>query len=334
MGVPREYGGEFSAADAARTFAEGPLLRELLPGATLWGSGRAALRALILTKRWRRIWIPSYLCPEVREALEDIEVATYVDHPLRSPGGLPASVSEGDVVFRVNYFGLRGAEEADRSSGEVIEDHTHDPHGPWARASRATFALASLRKTAPVPDGGVLWSPARASLPRELEPTAAHLAAADAKLEAMRMKTQFLRGGPVAKSDYRTLSKAADARIGSLSGPHPETRAFFDRTSPLALAAARRAAWEKLAKATTRTVAPRGEPFALVLDLETEKHRDAVHHALVAEGVFPSLLWPLSWWRSDRESREVSKRLLSISCDFRYPSEVVDEVVSLLQSFA
>lgn len=332
----REYGGEFSALDTARAteLEAGPVLAQLIPGATLWGSGRGALRALLAGKRWKRIWLPSYICPEVVSAAEGVAVAFYKDHPLLAPAGLPEAVQPGDLVLRVNYFGLRGAEEAERSVGDVVEDHTHDPTGPWARASRAPFALASLRKTYPTTDGGVLWSPTGAALPAEREPTAHHLAAADAKLHAMALKGQFLRGRSASKEEYRLLSTAGEERIGTLSGPDPETRKLLRRCSPVVLARHRRAAWEKLAPETPFTLTPRGDPFALVLDLETEKRRDSFLRALVVENIFPSILWPLSWWKTDKESRAVSKRLLTVATDFRYPDDAVANVARVLRFLA
>lgn len=328
----REYGGEFHATSDVPS--AGPRLGEIHRDVTLWGSGRAALLALHEKRRWKRIWVPTYMCAEVTDALTRIEVARYLDHPLLVPAGLPASVAPGDVVLRVNYFGLRGAEEALRSSGDVIEDHTHDPVGPWARASRASYALASLRKTLPSPDGGALWSPAAAPLPEEREATAAHLAAADSKLRAMELKAHYLRGRPVEKNDYRLLSAAGEKRIGTLSGIHPETRALVERVSPVALAARRRAAWERLADATPWTIAARGDPFALVLDLGDAGRRDRVLRALVSEAIFPSVLWPLGWWRSERTSRAVSKRLLTVPCDFRYSDEEVAAVAAVLARIA
>ncbi len=326
-----EYGGEFSTPGE---LPPGALLRDALPGATLWGSGRAALLALLEARKWRRIWLPTYMCPEVVTALRVFPVERYLDHPLLSPAGLPARTEPGDVVIRVNFFGLRGAEEIERSQGDVIEDHTHDPVGPWARGSRATYALASLRKTFPAPDGGALWSPQGAAVPLEREPTAAHLAAADAKLMAMDWKAQRLRGRPVAKEEHRRLSAAGEERIGSLSGIHPDTRTLLGRASPVGLAAARRRAFEQLAGATPWTVAPRGDPFALVLDLADARRRDRVLRALVAESVYPSVLWPLPWWGSERSSRAVSRRLLTVSCDFRYRDEHVAEVGRLLAALA
>ncbi len=333
----REYGGEFTADDATRAaaVAPGPGVVEIHASASLWGSGRAALRALLLERKWKRVWIPSYLCAEVKDLFR--AYAVYVDHPLLSPAGLPARVEEGEAVLRVNYFGLRGAEEAERSLSlgvDVIEDHTHDPTGPWARASRATFAIASLRKTCPTPDGGLLWSPSDATLPAPIEATSAHLAAANAKLHAMALKGQFLRGRGSSKKEYHALSAAGEARIGSLSGPDPETRTLLARLSPVALSARRRAAWEKLAAATPWTVKPRGEPFALVLDLATERKRDALLRALVDSAIYPSVLWPLSWWWTDGETRAISKRLLTVSTDFRYEDDVVEAVARVLRSLA
>ncbi len=259
-----------------------------------------------------------------------VEIARYRDHPLLRPGGLPEAVAPGDVVLRLNYFGFRGADEISRSTGDVIEDHTHDPTGPWARGSKATFAIASLRKTFPSADGGAVWSPAGERVPDEREPTAAHLAAADAKLRAMELKAGYLRGRPIEKKAYRTLFAAGEQRIGSLSGIHPETRALLARVSPVALAEKRRTGWEFLSRVLWSAIRADGVPFALVLDLTGR--RDRVLRALVAEGIWPSVLWPHSWWRSDRESRRVSKELLTVPCDFRYSNETMDRVEKLLRS--
>ncbi len=66
--------------------------------------------------------------------------------------------------------------------------------------------------------------------------------------------------------------------------------------------------------------------------LDLTGRRDRVLRALVAEGIWPSVLWPHSWWRSDRESRRVSKELLTVPCDFRYSNETMDRVEKLLRS--
>jgi hypothetical protein len=69
-------------------------------------------------------------------------------------------------VFRDSFWkgsfakdSLPGWEER-RAASEwlLVEDHSHDPFSPWAVGSSADYAFCSLRKTLPVPDGGLLWS--------------------------------------------------------------------------------------------------------------------------------------------------------------------------------
>ena len=156
-----------------------PWLRD----ASLFASGSDALVALVRwgARRhgWRRVWLPSYYCPEVPAALralagEDIELRAYPDHALTAPpavGGILAA--PGDVVVVANQLGIRNAPDAARVAhlalrgGAVVEDHSHDLGSAWARESRADYAFASLRKTLPIPDGGAVWSPRGRDVPPE-----------------------------------------------------------------------------------------------------------------------------------------------------------------------
>ena len=67
------------------------------------------------------------------------------------------------MVVGVNYFGVREAEPwqawRERTECILVEDHAHDPASAWATTSTADYAFSSLRKTLPVPDGAILWSP-------------------------------------------------------------------------------------------------------------------------------------------------------------------------------
>jgi hypothetical protein len=53
---------------------------------------------------------------------------------------------------------------------------------------------------------------------------------------------------------------------------------------------------------------------------------------MIDAGVFPSILWKLSWWRSDRAARLLSERLLTVPCDWRLGSEERAHVASILSS--
>ncbi len=87
-----------------------------------------------------------------------MEVVSYSNSPCDKVV-LPTSVRKGDVLFIVNFFGLKAAgdyEKARELGIPVIEDHSHDPWSQWAIHSKADYVLVSLRKTLPIPDGGAI----------------------------------------------------------------------------------------------------------------------------------------------------------------------------------
>ena len=153
-----------------------------LRNASLFASGRDALVALVrwgaIRHGWRRVWVPSYYCPEVPAALaaiaDVVELLVFPDHALWAPtqvGAIPAI--RGDVVVLANQLGVRPRPDTDAmdaiTAGGVtlIEDHSHDLGSEWALRSGADYAFASLRKTLPLPDGGAVWSPRGLELPPE-----------------------------------------------------------------------------------------------------------------------------------------------------------------------
>lgn len=329
----RELGGDFPETRDPAPAQPGTRPGELFPGARLLGSGRAALLALLdhgrRTRGWRRLLLPDYVCREVPAALASTGVpfASYADSPDTRPGGLPERAEPGDVLLRLQYFGWRGPEERDVAaerfpSLDVIEDHTHDPAGPWARGSRAAYALASLRKTAPSADGAILWSPAGLDLPPEPAPTDAHLSAVELKEEGMRLKRQWLEGAPGERRRYTTLLAAGEARLGlgPPSGPHPRTRPGLLALDLLALGAARARGFAALVAADLPRAwlagapAVGGNPFGLVLDLGTRRRRDRAIRDLSRERVFAHVLWELDATASPR-ARAFSERTLVLACD-------------------
>ncbi|MBI3723516.1 hypothetical protein HY251_06120 [bacterium] len=333
-----EHGGDFPwlrEDELSKVLGDGA--RSLASGATLWGSGRAALLGALEAGRasgWKRVLLPSYLCREVREAVlaAGWPVETYADHPLARPAGLPGrKLERGEVLLRVNTFGWRGAEESERAlacGGAVIEDHTHDPAGPWARASRADFAFASLRKTTPVPDGAMLWKPSGEPAPAPLATTAEHETAAELKRRGMVGKRMHLAGtGPSEPRRFLTLGEERIGR-GAPSRPTEESAALLERISPALLGEARLRSYERVVASPPfprewlppLTLPGGARPFALVLDLGSLARRDRVAAWLVRRRVFPSVLWPLGR-EADAEARAVSERTLAIACDFRH-SEV------------
>src|SRR5262249_44040970 len=120
-----------------------------------------------------------------------------------------------DTVLVNNLFGRGRREPWDAWSREhplvtVIEDHTHDPLSDWARASTASYCVTSLRKTLPVPDGAVVWSPRGENLPA---PTGDESTAAQWKLVAMILKAAWLSGKTVSKAEFRSLQQTGEVGL-------------------------------------------------------------------------------------------------------------------------
>ncbi len=310
--------------------------------ATFWGTGRDALRALLRfgrdEKRWKRVLVPTFFCEEVVGALAcELKVARYGDAPDRP---LPARVDEerGDVLVVVNTFGGRDPSPVE-TGAIVVEDHTHDPLSPWAFATSADYAVASLRKTLPLPDGGVLWSPKGAPLPPESPPTLAHRRAAGDRLLAMALKRAYLEGGPVEKDAFRDRAVAGERAIGrgEISGMTGASRARLP-TLPGAKWRERRARNLGVFRAALGPLAGvrlLDAPFAATLVFDDPARREHVRSALLAASVYPAVLWPLEAGRDAALPREhvlFSRRVLSLHCDYRYDDHDMERVARAVRA--
>jgi hypothetical protein len=308
---------------------------------TLWGSGRDALRALLGWGRerhgWRRVLVPTFFCPDVVEALSrELAVEVYPDSPL-DPSPRSIDASERDVVLVVNPYGMRASTRIE-TRGLLVEDHTHDPLSAWAVESEAEYAIASLRKTLPLPDGGVLWSPRGRALPPERAATRTHLRAALDRLAGMVLKRRYLDGEDVAKAAFRAAATRGQRRIGAgeISGITPLSRAVLPtlpgqawrRTRGKRLAAFR----DALGQVTGARLLD--APFAATLLFDTPEGRERVRRALLQARIYPAVLWSLEERAvTGLPARHVdlSRRVLSLHCDFRYTDDDMRRVAATVR---
>jgi len=295
-----------------------------------------------------RLWVPGYFCPDVVAALgRSWSLHTYRDLPIWSnPDWTSLTPVAGDVVLAVNYFGMRsGAEwsEWKRRNDNVylIEDHSHDPFSSWARASVADFCIASLRKTMPLPDGSILWSPAGHNLPERYGlPRLATGAVdgADLKLAAMILKSAFLDGYGVEKEGFRELQIEGERRLTSATSGNVSS--FTKSVLPLvdihALREQRLANVERFWSNVTLTrIAPvmpslpaQGVPFNAIVLCVDGNDRDSLLRSLLGAQVYASVHWrqlPRSSGEDDA-ALALSQRILTIPIDFRYRLSDIDKI--------
>jgi hypothetical protein len=341
-----EYGGDFPWPQPAEL---APLLREkstssLFEKGVFFGTGRAAIVALLehgkATRGWRRLWVPSYFCPRVVETIENAgwNCPRYADTPISQPHGLPVALEAGDVVLRMNFFGWRGADaisETTTLNCDVIEDHSHDPFGPWATGSRAAFCVVSLRKTLPIPDGGWLWSPTQQCLPQPLEASELHLKSVGYKIAGMTLKQHYRAGLPIGKSTFRELLTNGEALLGTgePQGMHPLSKSLLESICPLTLGRRRRENYEllinsypSLRRYTPVThLPPEQTPFAVVLLFASHADRELVRTKLILRQIYPSLLWSLRHL-TDPQTSDFGDRSLTLQCHFQYTESDLSKV--------
>lgn len=315
----------------------------------MFTSGSGALISLITQLHGHaRLHLPSFFCMDVAEALAShVDLAWYRELPDgQGPHLGTLDAAPGDVVLAVNLFGRGHREPWDAWSCEhplvtVIEDHTHDPLSGWARASNASYCLASLRKTLPVPDGAILWSARGEKLP---SPDGGENTGAWLKLSAMLLKAAWLQGKGVSKSEFRSLQQAGEAGLlGGATEPTAITRVIL----PLLDVWRLRSVWADNVRALTESLplqvggawrplthgAPDAVPFNVQLLCASEGTRDSLLAHLARNRIFAPVHWrqPRSGFTSgDDEAIECASRILTIPVDHRYRASHLRRVVEAL----
>ena len=320
----------------------------------LFASGRAALLALARSRGGERprLHLPTFFCTEVASALaEAFDLSWFPDLPGDEAPDLTAlRPRPGDLVLAVNFFGARDPAPwlewtARHDDVLVVENHTHSPLSPWACESRAAFAIASLRKTLPVPDGALLWSGAGRPLPG---PQGTPPSGAYRKLAAMVLKHAWLRGAPVSKERFRHLQITGEETLEHDLLPRAtefssevlsclDARRLFERRERNVAHLLRLVAglpgrgWRPL----FGTWPAGATPFNLVLACRGVDVRERLRVFLVEHGVFACVHWRQDDGPSpdDQRARDLAGRLLTVPADHRYSRQDMEQVAEVLARF-
>ena len=344
----KEYGSDFHFVHQFER--RDGILSDFIPAANYYADGRMAIIHLFRTQGLERLWIPEYFCYDVVESLKKagVSVQFYADYPesKNAHKTLDSIQKSGefhckDAVLLVNFLGIRSFRDYPKLSvSAIIEDHTHDLLGEWARNSKADWCIASLRKTLPIPEGGILWSPKGLALPAAPDDLEENDRIAAIRWAAMRLKARYLAGENVPKAAFRA---------GFM-----ETEEFFDRAPVCSLDfeskqflksfgiqdwyIKKRSNWELLKDISNdgvHVVLPESTgcyPFSLVLLFDSVDERDRVRQELIAHQIYPAILWNVPN-TTEKDCFKFSRCMLSIHCDSRYSAEDILQMKSIIESF-
>lgn len=197
-------GSSFNAVEA-RTL-ENFNLENYIKKYQLFYTGRHAIRHLIdhlqETKTISKIWLPNYYCQHVTAWLKQVyqnSIETYSINPFEIKTSFNSYhfASSEDIVILNNFWGIYNYHLPQEKNKPIfIEDHSHGWLSDSCLHSNADYCFASLRKTLPVPLGGIIWSN-KNSLPeksKNFKEQRDFTIAWNEILKAMKLKTKKLHG--------------------------------------------------------------------------------------------------------------------------------------------
>ncbi|PKB44662.1 hypothetical protein AX016_2883 [Cellulophaga sp. RHA19] len=134
----------------------------------LFYTGRHAIKyifdKLISEETIEKIWLPKYYCQHVTSWLQNCysNIFFYTIDPFNEAHNLNVLdfATEKDIVLLNNFWGFFSYNIPTSSKKPFcIEDHSHGWLSTGCLTSKADYCVASLRKTLPIPLGGILWKP-------------------------------------------------------------------------------------------------------------------------------------------------------------------------------
>lgn len=338
----KEFGSDFHYFEDF--FSNRASLNRVFSSAAYYAFGRHPIIALIVYCGWKRIWMPAYFCYEVIDSIRKtgISICFYKDYPGENDEASIAGIpfEEGDVLFRVDYFGTRNLRDNKGLLVPVIEDHSHDLLGHWSLFSNADWCIASLRKSLPLAEGGMLWSPKGYALPAISKSSTNNNLLAEERWEGMVMKTSYLGNKDVDKCQFRQKYLHSEDMIDDIE-PCAIAGRDLDYIKKLDINLwynAKKQNWAYLNREVKQTyfyiIQPQciaSTPFSLVLMANSKEERNTLRKHLIANAVYPAILWPYEGEGCER-AKDLSERILSIHCDGRYSLDDMAQLAAIINN--
>ena len=339
--IALEFGSDFHFCTIFSSDKENILAEK---EAHYFANGRQALQHLLMSNKWERIWMPTYFCYSIIEAVRQtgIKIAFYDDSPLSDDENLISNIKfdSNDVLLRMNYFGLRAWRDNANIPVPVIEDHSHDLCGEWVEKSNADWITASVRKTLPVPEGGVLWSPQKHIIPNMPKSTLENDLLTYKRLSAMLMKTLYLSQNKIGKDEFRKLYVDTENDFENLSVCAIEDfcKTLIETFDIRGWYQQKKENWKSLSDIESenfKILYPENiskcNPFSLILQFDSTQQRDIFKDRLIQKQIYPAVLWTIPQ-EQPKEIVNIGQTLLSVHCDARYDSEDIVELKKQLSN--
>jgi hypothetical protein len=317
----------------------------------LFYAGRYALKYVIkrinLDKPIGTIWIPQYYCPFVKEWMHhefDTINYYYVD-PFDPKSKIDWSQfgSKNDVVMVNNYWGLKNTDIPNGERPIIIEDHSHGWLSEGSLNSKADFCFASLRKTLPIPMGGIAWKPKASQSTISLSKSEIFDSYTDTNpmnkawnsiIGSMELKAkcsnasekehyleQYMNGELMVRSIYEIYQVSKEHTNFINQYIYSDFNSFKKKNVDYTLPCLLKCDAFKVVYDANKA------PFGLLLAFKTEDTLNRLKSYLVSNQIYPALLWPKN------DLTTTYTYLLNIHIDFRFDTKDLDYIILTINNW-
>jgi hypothetical protein len=316
----------------------------------LFYSGRDAIKYIFSRIESSRpietIWIPHYYCPFVKAWLEHNfdNIKYYQIDPFEPGAQIDWSEfnNANDVIIVNNYWGIKSIHTPGGRRPVVVEDHSHGWLTAGCLESNADFCIASLRKTVPLPLGGIAWKPKGSRSEIALKGNRHDSGPGMSQMErcwntvseAMERKSQCTDVSE--KNTYLTLHSKGESMLQS----HFDVlQVAPDRVELLEQYMFRD--YNAVKANNFRTLVPKLDensyfkilqnnkhtPFGLLLAFQDRGVFQELKQHLIVNSIYPAELWPDTVHSGDY------KYLMNIHIDMRYSQKDMDYIAGCINSW-
>jgi hypothetical protein len=302
-------------------------------------NARSGIRLLIEQIRPRQVWLPSYLCFVICDAVDpNITIPRFyeIDYNLKvTSDEWIEDIAKGDLVIFIDYFGFsydrQLSARVKEKSAWIIEDAVQAMLSSYVGRG-ADFVLFSMRKWVGVPDGAILripenFSPADITL--ESVPETWWLKAID----AVSLRREFDDG--VATRRWYELYKEIESAGTTIPYAMSQlSRAVIEHSVDYSMVAKKRIENYIL-------LLQRLKDYALFPHIENEvvplgfpvrvSNRDKVRQALFEQEIYPPVHWfiegvvPAQY----KGSHKLANEIMTLPCDQRYGQEDMERMANI-----
>ncbi len=310
-------------------------------------TGRHAIKQL-LTKLLeentiRHIWLPDYYCQHVTSWLKVNfnNIKTYAIDPfnVNEPVDIESFTSNEDIVMLNNFWGVYEYQIPNTKKRAIyIEDHSHGWLSKPCINSNADFCFASLRKTLPIPLGGILWKPNGEKISFRIKSSTdeSFIKIWDKINHAMTLKHEYISKPKENNKNYLTIIGETEQFLHTQYKIIQVHKLHYDFIAKYLYKDYNSIKKEnfntiinKIAKNSKFKIIQNSEhiTFGLELIFKNRVSFVSLKSHLIKNNIFPSELWP------GNNLEKEYKYLLNIHIDYRYNIKTMEYIAHKINSW-